>query len=212
MVHGPCGAMNRKSPCMIDGMCSKFYPKQFTACTNVNEEGYPVYRRRDDGRIIEKGGNRFNNRHIVPYNANLLLKYQSHLNVEWCNQSRSIKYLFKYISKGNDLVTVALYQQSSSEDPNKEIDEIKCYYDCRYISPCEAIWRIFCFDINHRRPAVERLKFHLPGEQSVVFQDEDVLDDVLENPSNKTSMFIAWMEANKIYPEAKYLTYNEFPF
>lgn len=42
MVHGPCGAMNRKSPCMIDGVCSKFYPKQFTSCTNVNEEGYPV--------------------------------------------------------------------------------------------------------------------------------------------------------------------------
>lgn len=211
MLHGPCGAANPRSPCMIDGLCSKFYPKEFVAYTRLNEDGYPMYRRRDNGRFIEKGQNRFDNRHIVPYNPKLLLKYQSHINVEWCNQGRSIKYLFKYISKGNDRVTVGLYEQSTNSESNREIDEIKCYYDCRYISPCEAMWRIFSFDINYKKPAVERLRFHLPNEHTIVFQDQDDLEFLLEKDSNKASMFTAWMEANKRYPEAKHLTYIEFP-
>lgn len=137
--------------------------------TSVDEDGYPIYRRRDDGNNIEKNGVLLDNRFVVPYNPKLLLKYQAHINVEWCNQSRSIKYLFKYINKGHDRVAASIYKDG---DGNEEIvDEVKMYYDCRYISPCEAAWRIFGFDIHYRSPAVERLSFHLPGEQNVVFED-----------------------------------------
>ncbi|GKD21418.1 hypothetical protein Tco_1223121, partial [Tanacetum coccineum] len=79
--------------------------------------------------------------------------YQAHIKVEWCNQFGSIKYLFKYITKGPDRVTATV------EDEEK--DEIKDYLDCRYLSSCEAAWRIFKFDIHHRFPAVERLPFQL---------------------------------------------------
>ncbi|XP_074314425.1 uncharacterized protein LOC141649639 [Silene latifolia] len=92
----------------------------------------------------------------------LLLKYRAHINVEWCNQSRSIKYLFKYINKGSDRVTMqSSYTRRNEEDPGR-FDEIKRFYDCRYLSACEAAWRIFGIDIHYRTPAIERLQYHLP--------------------------------------------------
>nr|GEZ11872.1 ATP-dependent DNA helicase PIF1-like [Tanacetum cinerariifolium] len=49
---------------------------------------------------------------------------------------------------------------------DEEKDEINDFYDCRYLSACEAAWRIFKFDIHHRFLAVERLPFRLPDEQN----------------------------------------------
>jgi hypothetical protein len=211
MMHGPCGNVNKNSPCMLDGRCSKHFPKKYTECTIVDEDGYPTYRRRDDGRTIKKNGIDLDNRYVVPHNRFLLLKYGAHINVEWCNQSRSIKYLFKYVNKGHDRVTAAFYRSSEDNDVQSPVDEINMYYDCRYISPCEAAWRIFGFDIHYRDPPVERLHFHLPHEQNVIFSDHDAIDDVISRPTVNSSMFSAWMEANRNYPEARSLTYAEFP-
>ena len=49
MLHGPCNADNPHSPCMEDGKCTKDYPKEFRDFTDINTDGYPKYRRRDDG-------------------------------------------------------------------------------------------------------------------------------------------------------------------
>lgn len=46
MIHGPCGELNLNSPCMIDGKCSKRYPRAFTSDTITGNHGYPLYRRR----------------------------------------------------------------------------------------------------------------------------------------------------------------------
>ena len=122
MMHGPCGAMNTSSPCMKQGKCSKHFPKDLQEETSVDE---------DNGRFVEKNGVKLDNRFVVPYNKTLLLKYGAHINVEWCNQHKSIKYLFKYINKGNDRITAAISQ--GTEDSCDNVDEIKAYYDCRYI-------------------------------------------------------------------------------
>lgn len=58
----------------------------------------------------------------------------SHINVEWCNQSRSIKYLFKYVNKEHDQVTASLYTYTQG-DSSWHLDEVKSYYDCRYVQP-----------------------------------------------------------------------------
>ena len=48
MVHGPCGVENMNSPCMVDGKCSKDFPKPFQEETIQNCNGYLKYRRRNN--------------------------------------------------------------------------------------------------------------------------------------------------------------------
>ncbi|XP_074271398.1 uncharacterized protein LOC141595334 [Silene latifolia] len=55
------------------------------------------------GREAEKNKHTLDNRSVVHHNLDLLVKYQAHLNVEWCNKHKSVKYLFKYMSKGPDM-------------------------------------------------------------------------------------------------------------
>ena len=43
MIHGPCGAVNPKAPCMEDGKCTKRFPKAFKDHTNMDVNGYPEY-------------------------------------------------------------------------------------------------------------------------------------------------------------------------
>jgi hypothetical protein len=177
----------------------------------IDQDGYSVYRRRQDGITLEKSRATMDNRHVVPYNPFLLMKYQAHINMEWCNQCTSIKYLFKYINKGYDRITAAVARPYKKKGSKKEeLDEVKEYIDCRYVSPCEACWRIFGYTIHGRKPAVERLFYHLEGQHSVYFQDYERLDDVLLKPSVTESMFTAWFEANKKYSEARTLTYGQF--
>ena len=47
MTHRECGDANPNAPCMVDGVCSKRFPKPFQQATEWNEsEIYPKYRRR----------------------------------------------------------------------------------------------------------------------------------------------------------------------
>ncbi|CAJ2677885.1 unnamed protein product [Trifolium pratense] len=211
MIHGPCGSSRLQSPCTVNGRCTKFFPKKFNEKTIVDQDGYPVYRRSSNSYTVEKNGVTLDNGYVVPYNKRLLLKYQGHINMEWCNQSSSIKYLFKYIHKGYDRITATVERaQNNGGNQQIQIDEIKQYVDCRYISPCEACWRIFSFKIHGRKPAVERMFFHLVGENTIYFTDFDRMENILENPSVTESMFTSWLQANKDYPAARKLTYGQF--
>ncbi|XP_029151663.2 uncharacterized protein [Arachis hypogaea] len=151
------------------------------------------------------------NRNVVPYNAYLLMSYQAHVNVEYCNKSNAIKYLFKYVNKGPDRVAVGVTKEVSSGEDAQVIDEIKQFYDCRYLSACEAMWRTLAYDIHQRWPSVMRLIFHLPGEQNIIFKDDDDLEEIVEEEEGKCTMFLTWMEANKKFEAGQILTYAEFP-
>nr|GEV00799.1 putative PIF1 DNA helicase/replication protein A1-like protein [Tanacetum cinerariifolium] len=167
------------------GNVQNTFPKKFMQHSSVDSEGYPVYRRRDNKKYVEKSGHHLHNGFIILYNATLLKRYQCHINVEWCNQTGSIKYLFKYINKGPDRVSAELYEPATmvdGEQIQKPIDEIKAYLDYGYLSACEAAWRLFGFEVQYRTPSVERLSFHLSG----------------------------WMRMNELYPAARELTYAEF--
>ncbi|CAF2070124.1 unnamed protein product [Brassica napus] len=202
MIHGPCGAANMNSPCMENGRCEKTFLKQFAENTTVKKDGFPVYRRRDlSNRYVEKNGLKCDNRWVIPYNKKLSLRYRAHINVEWCNQTGSIKYLFKYINKEADRVTVVVeppgpqgdqtaatsHPSSKSAAVNSTIgsdgdvlkqnveprkNEIKDFFDCRSTT-------------------VEKLSFHLPGKQNIIFRGKDKLKEVVGRKLIENIMFLA---------------------
>ncbi|XP_035835716.1 uncharacterized protein LOC110897618 [Helianthus annuus] len=190
MIHGPCGNARLSSPCMVDRKCSKGFPKDFQDHTTLDSNGFPLYRRRNNGAFVVKNKIDLDNRSVAA----------------------SIKYLFKYINKGPDRATIAVVQSDNQSEEQVQ-DEIKEYYDCRYISACEASWRIFANEVHYRRPSVMRLPFHLPGQQPVVFDPDEDINYVLNKPSVKSSMFLSWMERNKDPNDtlARTLTYVQFP-
>lgn len=85
------------------------------------------------------------NRWVVPFNPVLCRTFDCHINVEYCHSVKAIKYICKYIFKGNDMATLTY-----------KYDEITRYLNGRYISSSEAMWRILKFDIHERYPAVSK--------------------------------------------------------
>ena len=108
MMHGPCGVANPKSPCKIDGNCSKKFPKDYVNETYAGQDGYPYYQRRNTNRCVNKSGVLLDNKYVVPYNPYLSTKYNVHINVEICSSVQSYKYLYKYVYKGPDMASVLL--------------------------------------------------------------------------------------------------------
>lgn len=70
-----------------------------------------------DGATVEVKGVLLDNRHIVLYNRDLIVKFQSHINVEIYNHLRSIKYLFKCVNKGCDKSTIVIEQSGNPAQP-----------------------------------------------------------------------------------------------
>ncbi|KAI9116625.1 hypothetical protein K1719_012283 [Acacia pycnantha] len=103
------------------------FPKKFNENTTVDDEGYPTYRRRDDGKLIEVKGIPLENCFVVPYNPLVLAMFQAHKNVENCNKTTAIKYLFKYISKGNDRVVAGIFDNNGNGNGEAIVDKIQQY-------------------------------------------------------------------------------------
>lgn len=148
------------------------------------------------------------------------MKYQGHINVEWCNRSQSIKYLFKYIGKGSDTATAVIEMEHRGPNPmsttsikekDVEPDEIKNYLSCRYVSAAEASWRIFEFPIHHREPYVQRLYFHLENELEVIFRDNETLPQVVDRTDPDRTMFVQWLLNNRYDEMGRYLTFVTYP-
>ncbi|XP_072060311.1 uncharacterized protein [Arachis hypogaea] len=183
MVHGPCGKYNNKSPCMLNGICSKYFPKPFRARIIIDEAGFPKYRRLDNGRTIRKKNVILDNSYIVPYNPSLLLKYGCHINVEHTCQTSGIKYLFKYVHKD-----IYLHVRQFG-------DYLAMIYKLR--------------NLLLRNLIVDILPFHLPEENPIVLSDSENIEDVIRRMNGKFTKLQAWMIANRQYPYANSLTYTE---
>ncbi|KAF7801896.1 uncharacterized protein G2W53_041007 [Senna tora] len=125
---------------------------------------------------LSRMGFELDNRFVVPYNMALLLRYQTHINIKFCKQSRSIKYLFKCVCKGHNKITVALCNENTASERNPLLSDSLSTFQTK----------------------------------SVVFCDEDAIDDVVEKATLNHKKFLAWFEAKKIHPIARDLTYAQF--
>ncbi|XP_060190424.1 uncharacterized protein LOC132619584 [Lycium barbarum] len=137
MMHGPCGELNPHCPCMKQGKCTKYFPKKFNDRTNFDSDGFPIYRRRNTAVEVKKNGAYLDNRYVVPYNRNLIVKFDAHINVELCKL--------------------------------------------------------------------------LKGQNTIVFKEDKRAESVLSRPDIDRTKFTEWFEANKVYEDARELTYSDFP-
>jgi hypothetical protein len=154
MMHGPYGVLNHNCPCTKGrDSCKNRYPQPFCDVIVQSKDSYPIYRRREDGQKEKVCGHELDNRWVMPYNSYLLYLFNCHINVEACGSIKAVKYLFKYIYKGHDRAFVAM-READKEDNEVNIDEIKQYRDARWVTPPEALWRIYSFDLSDRYPSI----------------------------------------------------------
>ncbi|XP_054746013.1 uncharacterized protein LOC129250420 [Anastrepha obliqua] len=195
MIHGPCGNLNTAAPCMIDGKCSKSYPRNLTAETITGNDGYPLYRRRskDDNGFTTKLRLRgeeieIDNRWIVPYSPILSKTYKAHINVEYCNSVKSIKYICKNIHKGSDMAVFGAVAENSN-------DETTQYQMGRY-------------------PTVLHFAVHLENGQRVYFTENIAAQRATQPPATTLTAFFNLCRSDDfartlLYSEApKYYTWN----
>jgi PIF1-like helicase/Helitron helicase-like domain at N-terminus/Helicase len=198
MMHGPCGPSFPNSPCMTDGFCSKHFPKAFQENTVIQENGYPLYKR-NNLETTQVRGALLDSKWVVPHNPFLLLRFNAHINVESCFGPSGLKYIFKYIYKGNDEAEVQLTN-------GEGFNEVENYIQARYIGPTEACYRILNYDICAQSHPVQLLEVHLENEQTVNFQDDITVEQV-----NRRTTLTEWFRLNSVSEEARQYKYIEIP-
>lgn len=178
-----------------------------------DESGFPIYKRKKTGVTVKLRNCELDNQYVVPYNRDLLVKYQCHMNVEVCCHARSLKYLFKYCLKGHDRATVEVRYRASNRSAStiESVDEIQCFFDGRYICAAESAYRIFGFEVHHRSISVERLSYHLPGSKNCTFRSNQPLHKVLRCERNRKSKLEAFFHLNCTDANARRHTYDEIP-
>ena len=217
MIHGPCGPGFPPSPCIdSDGVCTKRYPRAFADVTTDDSDGYPIYRRRNDGRKVKvkRQGTEFvvDNRWVVPHNMWLSKKYNAHINVEVCSSIKAVKYLYKYVYKGHDKVMIELNRPTAQVGTavTNVVDEVQRYVDARYVSAPEAVWRIFGFSLHHEHPNVVPLEVHLPNEEKVYIRKKDNLAQVAQRGPPRTTL-TEWFRYNREHSNGRSILYHKFP-
>ncbi|CDF33944.1 ATP dependant DNA helicase PIF1 [Chondrus crispus] len=202
MIHNPCGENNPTAVCMGEQYCRKRFPNPFKHETSQSESGVSIERHSRNGRRQKSVV--VDNSWVVPHSPLLLRSFACHLNVELCvSRVGGIKYLFKYVCKGRDPVTMEITAKKEC------YDEISNFQDARYVSASEAAWRLFSFDIVDRNPPVVRLSVHLPNHHTFYFEEGREQEAALR-PASGTKL-TQWFKANEKYPSARHIRYHKFP-
>jgi hypothetical protein len=194
MMDGPCDQFNPNLPCTKGrNSCKNNYPRLFNKATVQGKDSYPLYQRREDGHKEMVRKQEMDNRWVVPYNHYLLNYFNCHINIEACGSIKVVKYMYKYIYKGHDRACITV-DNAIVDDNNGGVDEIKQYRDARWVTPPEALWRIYGFDLSENDPPVMQRQLHLPGMNMVGYHQNQNIGDVLKRQGSEKSMLTWYFE------------------
>ena len=210
-LHRPCGSYvpdGYRQKCILSSkkQCKSNFPKPNHVKTNKNVDGFTDYRRRlpkdnAPGPTVTKTYNNnakkgkkkmefvIDNSWVVAYNPIFLLKYQCHVNVEYCGAISAIKYLYKYMFKGTDRGCAELTTEN----------EIDLHKYGRCMTANEGHYRMEQFKLHDLVPTIQRLPYFLPHKKNVTFNVElsEIENMKKVKEDMKKSKFIQWMELNK---------------
>eukprot|EP00267_Zea_mays_P049169 XP_020401809.1 uncharacterized protein LOC109943296 [Zea mays] len=79
-------------------------------------------------------------------------------------------------------VYVVEFQKRDANKADGDVDEIKQYRDARWVTPPEALWRIFSFDLSQNSPPVMQLQLHLENMHMVSFHERAKVNHVVQRP------------------------------
>ncbi|CAG8579322.1 24309_t:CDS:2, partial [Cetraspora pellucida] len=83
MMHRPCSSLAPNTLCMQNEICSKKYPKCFSDVTQNDKNGYPLYRRQDNGCTIQSKGSQQRGKSAISENplivSHALAEIEDHL-------------------------------------------------------------------------------------------------------------------------------------
>ncbi|XP_077222124.1 uncharacterized protein LOC143855967 [Tasmannia lanceolata] len=91
------------------------------------------------------------------------------------------------------------------------VDEIHAFQNARWVSPPEALWRIYGFDLCKIYPSVTNLQLHLPNQQFVTYWNNQKLAQLLQQDHLTRTMLTEYLNMNIVDADAKKYLYHEFP-
>ena len=91
------------------------------------------------------------------------------------------------------------------------INEIKQYRNARFVTPPEAVYRIFGFPMFGVYPSVLQLQLHLLDMQSVTYSDDDNLEEVVNHESSKKTTLTEYFTKNLEDRSVRKILCREFP-
>jgi hypothetical protein len=140
------------------------------------------------------------------------MRYNCHINVEVYSSIKYAKYLYKYVFKGHDHVSILIDQARANMDGQPlVINEIKQCRDGRCIIAIEAIYILYGFSLYDMSPPVLQMQVHLLGKHMVAYKARDDLNNVVQHPNSQRSMLTEYFSTNMYNPDARKYLYREFP-
>lgn len=147
-----------------NGHCKKgFMNTILCETTTFDGKGHAIYKRLREEDL-----------RVVPHNRKAALDWDGHIYFDWCMNSYTVFYLYKYLFKGSKKVKFRL----ENADDVADDDEITLYLRGRYLCSMDAMWRVLGYrTYPSPTPKVRTIKAMLP-DVSNNFRRKQKLSDL----------------------------------